>query len=402
VFARPTVVALAAAALAGLIAAPAAPAASQSTQLISRSASGGTPNGASRNAVISADRRFASVIAYESVATDIVAGDGNGVRDVFAVKRGGSFGNSGSPWSVGKAVMISRGPSGPGDGPSFAPAVDGSTTTKGSCVAFLSAATNLVGGDTNGTVDAFVSKPVGAAPRRVSLSAGRQFTKDATAVAVSPDCSRIAFVVDGVLYSVRGGKTTALKSRGKAADPSFGAGKATSSDLVFGDAGGVYLSRGGTGTPKLLANGGSDPVYTSIDGVYYAYVKSRQIYWHKPGKKDRAVSVFGRSRGNKASRAPQIGNDGLYLMFESDATNLGLTAGGRRGDSNAKPDAFLYTGVRDLTTVQSVKNLGDPLRGGGRHPDLSYYANYVVFDSPSPLDARKGTDQVWMRYLGGV
>jgi hypothetical protein len=402
VSARPTSVVLAAAVLAGLIAATCASAADQSTQLISRSLSGGTPNGASENAVISSDRRFASLVAYESVASNIVAGDTNGVRDVFAVKRGGSFANTGTPWQIGDTVLVSRGQGGPADGASFAPAVDGSTTTSGSCVAFLSAATNLVGGDTNGTVDAFLSKPVGAAPQRVSLSAGRQFTADATAVAVSPDCSRIAFVVDGVVYTVNGSKTTALKGRGRAADPSWGAGKAGSADLVFGDAGGVYLSRGGTGAPKLLASGGSNPVYTNIDGEFYAYVKASQVYWHRPGKKDRAISVFKRSRGNKPSAAPQIGNDGLYVGFESAASNLGLTAGRGRGDKNKQPDVFLYTGVRDLTTVQSVKDKGVPLRGGGRHPAMSYYANYFVFDSPAPLNARKGAAQVWMRYLGGV
>jgi hypothetical protein len=131
-------------------------------------------------------------------------------------------------------------------------------------------------------------------------------------------------------------------------------------------------------------------------------VKGSQVYWHRPGKKDRAVSTFRGKAGNKPSRSPQLGNDGLYVAFESDATNLGLTAGGGRGDKNKQPDTFLYTGVRDLTTVQSVKDKGVPLRGGGRHPAMSYYANYFVFDSPAPLNARKGPAQVWMRYLGGV
>jgi hypothetical protein len=64
-----------------LVVPAAASAVDQSTQLISRSLSGGTPNGASEKPVISADRRFASVIAYESVASNIVAGDTNGLRE---------------------------------------------------------------------------------------------------------------------------------------------------------------------------------------------------------------------------------------------------------------------------------------------------------------------------------
>jgi len=31
---------------------------------------------------------------------------------------------------------------------------------------------------------------------------------------------------------------------------------------------------------------------------------------------------------------------------------------------------------------------------------MTCYANYVVFDSPSPLNARSGTRQIWMRWLG--
>lgn len=374
----------------------------QSTQLISRSLSGGTPNGLSENAVISADRRFASVIAYESLASNIVADDLNNQRDVFAVTRGGSFGNTGSPWSIGDTVILSRGTSGPADGPSFSPAVEGSTTSKASCVAFLSDATNLVAGDTNGVRDAFISEPVGSLPRRVSLESGRQLTQPTTAVAVSPDCSRIAFVNDGVVYTTDGSKTTTLKTRGKAADPSWGMGKANARDLVFGDAGGVYLSRGGTSRPKLLAKGGRDPVYTNIDGEFYAYVKGSQVYWHRSGRRDKVVSAYRGRGGNKPSVAPQLGNDGLYVGFESAATNLGLSASGERGDKNRRPDVFLYTGVRNLTTVQSVKNKGVPLRGGGSHPAMSYYANYYVFDSPAPLNARTGTHQVFMRYLGGV
>jgi hypothetical protein len=373
----------------------------QSTQLISRSLSGGTPNGASEKPVISLDRRFASVIAFESVASNLVATDTNGQRDVFAVRRDGSFGNTGSPWSVSNAALLSRGPDGPADGPSFGAATDGSTTTNGSCVAFLSDATNLVAGDTNNATDAFISKPVGALPRRVSVRSGTQFPGATTAVTVSPDCSKIAFVNDGVVYISSGGGVKALKTRGKAADPSWGVGKADSDDLVFGDTGGVYVSRGGA-APKLLAAGGRDPVYTRIDGEFYAYAKGSQVLWHRPGRKDKVVSAYRGRAGNKPSLAPQLGNDGLYVGFESAATNLGLNAGGERGDKNKQPDVFLYTGVRNLTTVQSVKDKGRPLRGGGRHPAMSYYSNYYVFDSPAPVNARSGTRQVFMRYLGGV
>src|SRR4051812_49773198 len=101
--------ALAPFALALAAGAPPAAAQEQSTALISRAADGGTPNGPSANAVISGDRRYARIIAFESTASDLVRGDTNGATDVFAVKRRGRINNKGTRWSGGKAVLVSRG-----------------------------------------------------------------------------------------------------------------------------------------------------------------------------------------------------------------------------------------------------------------------------------------------------
>src|SRR4051812_36898134 len=70
----------------------------QTTELISRNTAGQVPNGPSGHSVISGDKRYARVVAFESDASDLVAGDTNGQKDVFAVLRGGQFGSEGSPW----------------------------------------------------------------------------------------------------------------------------------------------------------------------------------------------------------------------------------------------------------------------------------------------------------------
>jgi hypothetical protein len=72
------------------------------------------------------------------------------------------------------------------------------------------------------------------------------------------------------------------------------------------------------------------------------------------------------------------------------------------GDENQRPDAYLFTDVRDLTLVQSVKEKAVPVPGGGQNPSMSFYANYIVFDSPAPLDSANGPHQIYMRYLGPV
>src|SRR5438067_7703416 len=109
----------------------------QTTWLISKNRHGRRPNGPSTHGVISGDRRFARVIAFQSEASDLVAGDTNGASDVFAMLRAGSFGNDGSPWHGGKPILLSRGRHGkPGNGPSFGPGVDGHFRIAPRCGAF--------------------------------------------------------------------------------------------------------------------------------------------------------------------------------------------------------------------------------------------------------------------------
>src|SRR3954471_17309172 len=68
----------------------------QATFLISRAVGGGIPNGPSTHAVISGDKRFARVIAFQSAASDIVRRDSNGkTGDVFVTFRRGRIDNKG-------------------------------------------------------------------------------------------------------------------------------------------------------------------------------------------------------------------------------------------------------------------------------------------------------------------
>jgi hypothetical protein len=375
--------------------------ADQATLLISHALGGGLPNGPSTNAVISDDKRFARVIAFESYGSDLVPGDTNGAKDVFAVMRGGSFGNDGSPWQAGRTVLVSRGLGGkPANGPSFSPAVDGGFHSGPSCVAFLSAASNLVPNDKNGRVDAFVAKLSGGSVRRVKVGAKGA----ATDVAVSGDCKKVAVVAGGKLFVASGGHTKRIKTKGAASSPSFSTG--LRSDLVFAAKGGVYLARKAKGKAKLVGPGGRNPVYNDIKRQVVAYEVARggytQIAYRDLGKKVRIASQRGGILGNGDSHQPVIGNSGYYIAFQTEASNLGVNATGREGDDNSRPDTYLYTNTRDITLIQSVAEKGTPLPGGGENPSMSFYANYIVFDSPAPIGMDEGAHQVFMRYLGPV
>jgi hypothetical protein len=375
------------------------------TTLFSRSVNGGTPNGASTNAVISGDLRYAQIIAYESTASNLVRDDTNGFKDVFAVRRAGSFGNNGSAWKPGATQLVSQGLGGAhANGPSFSPSVDGNASHRATCVAFLSDASNLVEDDTNGVTDAFLAKAPGFSPRRVSLPDNAQSTAASTAVAVSGDCSRVAFVAGGKLYVRTGSSTKALSTKANPADPSFATG--ATNDLVFGASGGVYLSSGGTGNPKLVAAGGRNPGFVNRVRRVVVYERSRsghvQIFSREIGKGEKLVSGYKGHAGNKDSRGPSVFNQGLNFEFESDATNLPLKVSGEKGDRNGKADAYFFTAVggKNSTIIESVDSSNNQFKAGGRRPSSSYLRNYVVFDSSG--NAPKKPAQVYLRYLGGI
>ena len=397
-----TITALLVAATAALVAPAAAAARYQTTWLISKDRHGGTPNAPSTHGVISGDKRYARMLAFQSEASDLVKGDGNGASDVFLIRRAGSFSNDGEVWRPGKTELISTGLHGhDANGPSFAPAVDGNFYVAPKCVAFLSKASNLVHGDTNHRTDAFLWRR--GELRRISYPGNHQAHENVDSVAVGSDCSRTAFTAGGRLFGRKAGRTRTLHGAGDERDPSFGAGE--HNDLVFGSKGRIYLSRDGIGKPHVVAHG-RDPAFNALKRSVVTYEKRRgghwQIAYRDLGRDEHVVTRSGSELGDDDSRDPVVVNSGYYIGFETDASNLGTRADGQRRDDNGVADTYLYTGTRKLTLVESVSDdYGVPLPGGGRNASVSYYSNYFVYDSPAPRGARSGDHQVFMRYLGG-
>jgi Tol biopolymer transport system component len=139
------------------------------TRLVSATASGAAGNGASSAPAISDNGRY---VAYQTLASNLVAGDGNGASDVVLADL------SSSP---PRQVAVSRTPAGLGNGPSSAPSV----TSSGHFVAFQSDASNLkmrpdLLSDTNGVCDMMVGLVALHASSVESLTSRDTFARGAS------------------------------------------------------------------------------------------------------------------------------------------------------------------------------------------------------------------------------
>jgi autotransporter-associated beta strand protein len=152
---------------------------------VSTTASGGQSNHHSERPVISPD---GTKVAFRSTASNLVAGDTNGRDDVFV-----------KDLATGTITRISTSAAGAeGDWNSDAPAF----SPDGRKVVFISGASTLVPGDTNGTTDVFVRDLPTGAIERVSVSTSgaegnsmsnfnNGFSSDGSRILLSSDASNL-------------------------------------------------------------------------------------------------------------------------------------------------------------------------------------------------------------------
>ncbi|MGE0576484.1 Calx-beta domain-containing protein [Reyranella sp.] len=145
---------------------------------VSTNASGAQANGDSSNPVFSAN---GSRVAFTSAASDLITGDTNGVGDIFIKNLSD---NSIARISTDAAGAQANGASW---GAAFSP--------DGARIFFVSAASNLVAGDTNGVADVFVKDMFTGAIARVSTNSsdGQATGGDSSQFVLSSDGNRLAF-----------------------------------------------------------------------------------------------------------------------------------------------------------------------------------------------------------------
>lgn len=333
-------------------------AAAQTTQVVGVSSSGVLGDqGSIHHAAITPDGRY---VAFQSDSTNLVAGDTNGVRDVFVRDR-----------QTGTTTRVSVSSTGvQGDDMSYRPTI----SADGRYVAFESLATNLVASDTNGWRDVFVFDRTTAQTTRVSVSTtGGQANGASYSAFLSADGRFIAFASQA---------TTLV--------PGFGNGlsQVYVRDRVNGLTTSVsYAALGGPAddgcfNPSLSADGryvafqtaASDLLATPTLGFVKIVVRDRSI--------GSLVIVSRSSSGAEAlgdSRNAMISANGRVVAFHSAASNLVA------GDTNFLTDVF----VHDLDTAQtervSVSSSGAEANGPSdlseNPPGISMDGRYVAFAS---------------------
>lgn len=150
------------------------------TTRVSVNSAGSQSDAASEYPVISGNGRY---VVFESDASNLVSGDKNGMRDIYLYDLQEQVTER---ISVNRTGRDSNGPS-----------RMASISADGRYVAFLSSATNIVAGDTNGTVDVFVRDRQAPKTLRVNLSADQvQGTRDVLDAMISSDGMYVGFSTD--------------------------------------------------------------------------------------------------------------------------------------------------------------------------------------------------------------
>ncbi|MFL5895930.1 MAG: hypothetical protein ACJ76Z_12570 [Thermoleophilaceae bacterium] len=243
-------------------------------------------NGGSDNVTFSTDHRSTRLIAYDSDASNLVASDTNGQRDVFVHVRSNPGANGDVDGTDLIASVANNG--GPANGASENPNLDGDANSVPHCVVFQSAATNLAPQDANPDEDIFIRDLKRKTTKLVSF--GLANAENAT---VDGECEFVAFDAAGSVYVRDLKKNKTLKI--------------------------------GAGVNPDQENNGRGVAFVRGGHIFY------QAYVRKFRKKNNIIK-FGRTimvdrnkageAGNGTSANPVMDDAGYYVAFESTATNL--------------------------------------------------------------------------------
>jgi Tol biopolymer transport system component len=328
---------------------------------VSVDTTGGDTDASSVQPSISADGRF---VAFQSEASDLVAGDGNGVGDVFVRDL---------QTATTTRVSVDTGGLDSNERSAFP-----SISADGRHVAFPSSASDLVSGDGNGVEDVFVRDLQTATTTRVSVDTGGGDPNGrSTSPSTNADGRYVAFMSDA---------SDLVAGDGNGADDVFVRDLQTATtarvsvDTAGGDAdaASVFPEINGSGRYVAFNSDASDLV--TGDGNINRDVFVRDL---QAGTTSRVSVDTDGGDPDGASGFPSISADGRYIAFNSDASDLVV------GDTNQAGDVFVHDRQTGTTTRASVDVFGRQVdfhgdQTLGQTTSLTADGRYIAFDSNAP------------------
>ena len=253
-----------------------------------------------------------------------------------------------------------------GNGESQAPVISGNARY----VAFHSAANNLVDEDTNGVVDVFLHNRETGHTRRVSRrTGGEQGNCDSEAAAISGGGRTVVF--HSCAFNLVGNDTNNVQDV-FAYDRNNGEVRRVSVHTDGTEANDVSADPSVSGDSRIVAFwsyasnliAGDDEGWPDI----FLHDQETEATWRI------TVNSFG-DGGNGDSLYPAVSNDGRYVVYESDASNL------TPGDSGIYRDIFLFDRSTGFTERVSVSDDEQEAQGDSFAAAVSGTGRYVAFVS---------------------
>jgi Tol biopolymer transport system component len=341
-------------ALAVFLATGLAAAAPNGTERVSLTNEGGQADSGSAGPAISADGRY---VAFASGATNLVAGDTNGLTDVFVRDRVAAMTERVSVSSSGaEANDESMGST------SFLGFDPPSISADGRYVAFDSFASNLVPGDTNAEVwekgwirsarDVFVRDRQTATTERVSVATdGTQADFSSLEAAISANGRFVAFTsyADNLVPNDRSGADIFVHDRVTGVTERVNVDSAgNEATHPYGPTESRRPSISGDGRFVAFDSLATNLVADDNNSNFDVFVHDRLT-----GATERASVSSSEAEGNGFSASTSISADGRFVMFESGASNL------VPGDTNGGADYFVRDRLSGTTERVSVSTAGE-------------------------------------------
>lgn len=260
----------------------------------------------------------------------------------------------------------------------------------GRFVVFTSKASNIVPGDTNGTLDVFVRDRQLQTTERVSVStAGLEADAHSGHPVISSNGRFVAFGSHASTWSPADTDTlTDFYVRDR---------QEMTTSLVRVRPTGVGHSVNYEAVTSITDDGHTLALYTDsklrsddTNGRVDAYLVDLVAHTNLP--LNRSATAFGNGRSSNA----HLSADGRYVVFDSESSNLVM------GDTNATGDVFVRDLVHQQTTRVSVNGAGGQGNGNASYPAISADGRHVAFRSAASnlvVDDTNATFDVFVRNL---